>query len=259
MRRKMVPPLAMPAHFCLASIHTSTPWRDVCQEGESMHRTLNGKNVRVMKIHFFFKVECAFLFLKPRPSPTAKGHPNDCQEMRDVTCRFKTLAEFGLQQDAKLSTATGYISLSAAGFLFQVTVHPTLEGGTGTSALPSGETFPPECEAFLGCLGSLRHPFIPNPSAAKGSRITGTSRAHCAAVDMKGWSVSGKYFPQQFSSGSSWKTPGHNQFPLKLPAVHAQWPVRALEGCLQQTYFFLSSFPLCCFFSFPSFHFLLGK
>lgn len=80
-----------------------------------------------------------------------KGHPNDCQEMRDVTCRFKTLAEYGLQQDAKLSTATGDTSLSAAGFLFQVTVHPTLEGGTGTSVLPSGETFPPECKPFLGC------------------------------------------------------------------------------------------------------------
>lgn len=53
-----------------------------------------------------------------------KGHPNDCQEIKDVSCRFNTLAEFGHQQNAKLSPATGDTSLSAAGFLFQLVVHP---------------------------------------------------------------------------------------------------------------------------------------
>lgn len=92
-----------------------------------------------------------------------KGHPNDYQK-NEGCGRCKTLAEFGLQQDAKLSTATGDTSLSAAGFPFQVSVHPTLEGGTGTSALPSGETFPPECKPFLGCQSRFRLSLFPTPT-----------------------------------------------------------------------------------------------
>lgn len=71
----MVPPLTMSAHFCPSLIQTNTPRRDVCQEGESKHRTLNRKNVRVMNIYIYFKAKCGVLFCKPRPSPTAKGAP----------------------------------------------------------------------------------------------------------------------------------------------------------------------------------------
>lgn len=105
----------------------------------------DNKNIYISRLNVVFCFESLGLLLQ------LKGHPNDCQEMRDVTCRFKTLAEFGLQHDAKLSTATGDTSLSAAGFLFQVTVHSTLKGGTGTSALLPGETSPPMCNPSVGC------------------------------------------------------------------------------------------------------------
>lgn len=80
------------------------------------------ENLCISRLNVFFCFESLVLLLQ------LKGHPNDCQEMRDVTFGLKTLAEFSLQQNAKLSTATEDISPSGAGFLFQVTVHPTLEG-----------------------------------------------------------------------------------------------------------------------------------
>lgn len=103
------------------------------------------ENICISRLNVVFCFESLGLLLQ------IKGHPNGCQEMRDVTCRFKTLAEFGLQQNAKLSAAPGDTSLSAVGFLSQVTVYLTLEGGTGTSALLSGETFPPTCKLSVGC------------------------------------------------------------------------------------------------------------
>lgn len=131
----------------------------------------NGK-IYILRLNVFCYFKSLGLLLQLR------GETNDTQEMGDVTCRFKTLAKFVPEWPSALHKALRshrrFVPF-CCWFSLSVTVHPTPECGTGTSALlPGSKTFPSMCKSCVGCCGGFGRCSVPSPTTAKGSRIAGT-------------------------------------------------------------------------------------